>query len=917
MQHIKQFPIHYLTISLLLASCILPLAIIGIEGNSIASNSYFAANPMIKAIEVEGLTRMREGEFIDLLGLHVGDEMDVVRLRQGIKRAFKKGIFLDIKAMSEDYDDGIKLRYIIKELPIIRHIMVSGNTRVSTSDIKKAFLFKEGEDFREEIISRAERELISLYHRKGFPNVRLDIRAIDAGIGGESNNGRVDIKIEIDEGTPLIIRSIDILPEVRGYIHLTEGSVFDMDVLEEDIKGIEEFYRGEGYIRPIIGPYIFQDGELIIPIKPGQRLEITFEGNEVVGTKRLLKLLTIPEYEEMTDEQINDLINNIKRYYMGMGYYHIQVAAGIERQRDLIRLRFFIAEGKRVILRNIRFEGATISTDILNGVIPLKVGEPYNATLLEESKSLLKGFYNALGYLYMDVIDVREHLNKEGDEVTLEFSINEGTQINIGAIKITGNSLIDESVIMGVLKLREGSPYNAIDIGDARNNILSLYRSNGFLDTNVEVESIINNNRAEVNFVINEGRPSYIGKVIIRGNQKTKDKVIMREIRLKEGGVYNYDELIKIREGLFKLGIFDEVSIDLVDPVEEDGKVIRDMLITIKEANAGRVDVSIGYSDYERLRGSVEIDYLNLGGYNREVGLRLEMSNVQNKYTLNLRDPWFFNRPNLPFIVSLVNENRRAINLDTREVLYKVKKSSFIAGTERQIRKGLNAGINYEYSSVETTDVEPGVILTREDTGTVDISSISTFLFYDTRDNPFDPTSGSLNGAVLKFASKALLSETEFIKGIIQSSWYYRMGKGIVFAFSLKGGLAHAFGETKELPLIERFFLGGRTTVRGYSQDTLGPKGEGDTPTGGNLFALVNAEFRIPIRKNIGIVTFIDGGNVWKAIDDLEPELRYTVGMGLRYRTPVGPIRIDYGYKLDRLPDEGVGELHFSIGHAF
>jgi outer membrane protein insertion porin family len=185
------------------------------------------------------------------------------------------------------------------------------------------------------------------------------------------------------------------------------------------------------------------------------------------------------------------------------------------------------------------------------------------------------------------------------------------------------------------------------------------------------------------------------------------------------------------------------------------------------------------------------------------------------------------------------------------------------------------------------------------------------------RDNPFDPSSGSLHGITLKFASKAYLSESEFIKGTFQSSWFFLLKKRIVFAFSLKGGAAYSFGETDELPLIERFFLGGRTTVRGYGHDLLGPKGADNTPTGGNVFALVNGEFRIPIRKGFGIVTFIDAGNVWIRTNDVDAGLKYTAGLGLRYATPVGPVRLDYGHKLNREQDESTGEFHFSFGHAF
>ena len=141
--------------------------------------------------------------------------------------------------------------------------------------------------------------------------------------------------------------------------------------------------------------------------------------------------------------------------------------------------------------------------------------------------------------------------------------------------------------------------------------------------------------------------------------------------------------------------------------------------------------------------------------------------------------------------------------------------------------------------------------------------------------------------------------------------------KRIVFAFALSGGVAFSFEDAQELPLIERYFLGGRTTVRGFEQDTLGPKGQDNLPTGGNVFALVNSEFRISIGKGFGLVTFVDGGNVWRTSGDVTQDLRYTVGPGLRYKTPVGPVRIDYGHKINKKEGESAGEVHFSFGHAF
>ena len=139
----------------------------------------------------------------------------------------------------------------------------------------------------------------------------------------------------------------------------------------------------------------------------------------------------------------------------------------------------------------------------------------------------------------------------------------------------------------------------------------------------------------------------------------------------------------------------------------------------------------------------------------------------------------------------------------------------------------------------------------------------------------------------------------------------------MVLALAIRGGAAFSFDSTKELPLVERFFLGGRTTVRGFNNDSLGPKGVNNTPTGGNVFALGNSELRLSLGRGFGLVTFLDSGNVWKLVDDVGTKVRYTAGAGLRYKTPVGPVRIDYGHKLDREPGESQGEVHFSFGHAF
>jgi outer membrane protein insertion porin family len=624
------------------------------------------------------------------------------------------------------------------------------------------------------------------------------------------------------------------------------------------------------------------------------------------------------EEREVSDETVAEAVNRIKGLYENLGYYYAGVAASVERDKE-IKVSFFINEGERVYLNKITFDGTSVSDKALKQLLSIKAGKHYDDSLLIEDREALRIFYNSLGYISMKIVDVKKEFKNDGGNLNLHFIINEGSKVTIDSIEIAGNKSIDTEEIKEAIRIESDAPYNLVDIGNARLSIMSLYRSRGYADVTAKIESTIKGEGARLKFLISENQPYIIGKIILQGNRKTKAKIIRREFTFEEGDSYNYDELLKVKQRLYRLGIFNEVSIDAVSTgVSIEGKSVSDIVVSLKEGNAGAIEFSAGLGDYEGFRGMIDISYRNLGGYNREIGLKTKKSSIEERYLFYFREPWFLNKPNIPLKVFLIKEDTRAINIDTRDVLYKIEKLGLLIGVGKAISNKLKLNLDYEYSLTETTDVDEGVILSKEDTGTLGISSISPSLHYDTRDNPFNPVSGSFNSIVLKIASNAFLSESGFIKTTFKSSWFFQVYKDIIFAFSLGGGTSFSFEGTKELPLIERYFLGGGTTVRGFENDMLGPKGQNDSPTGGNVFALLNSELRWPLGKGIGLVTFVDGGNVWETIDDIDDrDLRYTAGGGLRYKTPVGPVRVDYGHKISRRENESAGEVHFSFGHAF
>jgi outer membrane protein insertion porin family len=669
---------------------------------------------------------------------------------------------------------------------------------------------------------------------------------------------------------------------------------------------------------PAVGPYEFKDGDLRIPVVRGPELELQFNGNSAISNRKLQKVVPFIEDGEVQDDSIEETVKQIRKLYLGKGYYNARVAAGVESEGEKIIVSFFIFEGKKVVLKKINFTGVSISREAVAGIIPFRENKPYNENLLKSSRESIISFYKALGYLKIDVTDIKKTFSNDGRDLDIEFIIDEGPQTIIRDIKIVGGKNISESKIKRTLGLAEGSLYNVIDIGDARYRVLSLYGQYGYVDARVEIESIINNDSAVLTFRITENKPAVIGKIIIKGNRKTKAKIIRREFTIGEGEPYNFEELLKTKQMLYKLGLFNEVSIEMLESGQEaDDKLVKDVIVSLREGKAGSVEFGLGYGDYEKARGSFDVRYINLGGYNRQAGFKAEVSSVEQGCVFSFKEPWLFNQPDIPLNVYVTKEEIESVNLDTKEVLYEIDRISLLLDVEMELSERLRANFNYEYSFTDTTDVDPDVILSREDTGTIGIGSISPSLFYDTRDDPFEPSSGFLHGITLKFASEAFLSETEFVKGTFQSLWFLKLKKGLILALAFKGGAAHSFDDNEELPLIERFFLGGRTTVRGYSQDLLGPKGPDGDPTGGNMFSLINTELRIALGRGFGLVLFVDAGNVWVLAEDTDEEHKYTAGAGLRYSTPVGPVRIDYGHKLNREEDESSGELHFSFGHAF
>ncbi|MDH5201794.1 MAG: outer membrane protein assembly factor BamA [Nitrospirota bacterium] len=883
---------------LLLTSCFMMFFTSEVKGTTVGE------------IEINGLYSIEKEEFLDILDIKPDKQIDKEAVRLGIKRAFLKGLFENISIKTTG-GEKVKVTINVMERDFIEKIYIKGDYDLSKKFIKNNFSLKEEQVMRYDLLKVAIEKLKNEIAMRGFPH-----SSVNAEIKKINKPSRVTLYLHINTGEPERIKKMFIFgpaEEVKSIMKLSEGDIYDKEKLSKDLNRLKAYYKKKGYFKPVVGPYTFTEGTLTISVNPGKRLTISLEGNSAVSTKALLKEMPFFEVEDLRDDIVEEAVHRMRSLYYKEGYPFTQITPVMTSEGELVNLHFSISEGIEIRLGSITFSGISLPEKNLKEVMSLKEGGLYNPDLIDIDREAIQELYNALGYLSSHVEEFQTKYEESSHKIDIVIRVNEGLKTEIEEINVVGTNLVSEEEIKKVLKIKPGDPYNEVDISDIRYGIINLYSSRGFSDVVVSVERAIDTEKASITFKILEGDEISFGKTIITGNFATRYEVVKRELQYHEDTPFNYHLLSKARQGLYKLGLFSDVDIEVLDRYDHK----KDVLIKLNEGNAGAVEFGLGYGDYERFRGFFDLSYRNLWGMNRQSSFRFEMSSLEKRYIFQYLDPWFFDVP-LPFRTFFLYEDKKEINIDTRETRYRLKRYGASAGLEKKLSDSLKTELYYELSLVKTFDVKPDVILSKEDIGTLIISGIKPGIIYDTRDNPFDPKKGILSGFSLKFTSPLFFSETNFLKLIFHGSTYHELTKRIVLALSLRGGVAHGYHDTEELPIVERFFLGGRTTVRGYSQDMLGPKGSNGDPTGGNAFLCGNVEIRSSFGKGIGIVAFLDGGNVWLKAKDMDPaNLKYTAGLGLRYNTPVGPIRIDYGHKLQRENGESSGELHFSIGHAF
>jgi len=824
----------------------------------------------------------------------------------------------------------VTLQFVLIERRLVASITLFGNYFLSEEEILDAVGLKPGGEFTEARWEKALSDVSALYRKKGYFQTRLSTSLKRA----PRDRRGVDISLEIREGDPAKIRSLrltgqKVFPDRTLKLRMITSwpkEYYRFDKLEENIKEVEAFYHGEGYLKAVVGPPILDfiektnEVDITVPITASNKTDLRFDGRGPMSVKQLEPLVLIKEERSDDPSTLEQSAQEIEEFYRRAGYPFVQVTvvATPFPEENRTEVRFKIESGPRTRIQQIKFSGNhSFSSERLREIVHLREESRFRPTLytreqLDEDASALTQFYKREGFRNPRVVPEIAY-DDSRSRATVTYKIDEGIRTRIGQITLQGYERLPEAVLRKALRIEPEKPYHEAIVREGARQILSVYENEGYLYAAVQSLTDFSDDQtaADITYDISEGEQIRIGRIVLDGNLKTRDDVILRELLVEPGDPYRLDRILTSQQRLYRTGLFSGVRFE---PIRfEEKPTIHDIQLSVTERPSIGVEFGGGYADFEGVRGFFELSHRNLFGTGRSITARAQGSRVQELYTLSYREPWFFFRDTDAHIVAAYE--------DRTERTYDLERTSGTVGVDKSFSKILKGSLVYQYERNRLTNVDPDAQLTPEDIGRVTIGSITPSLIRDTRDDPFNPRSGTLNGITVQDAAQIFGSEAQFVKTTVQSSWYQALSERVVFALSARAGVAQRFGETELIPLTERFLAGGRSSVRGYDQDKLGIEGvtivNGD-PIGGNALLIFNEELRITLPQSFGLVFFFDHGNVWLEYRDVRfSDLKSTTGIGVRYNTPVGPFRLDWGYKLNREADESPWAIHFTLGHAF
>jgi outer membrane protein insertion porin family len=859
------------------------------------------------------------------------------RVRESLDRLWALGIFESVEVDMVPEPGGVRLRYRVSRRPHVESVDWTGDLGLAAPDLSASAALAIGGPAEPERLERARSEVLARLRREGYLGAEVRVEARE----NVATNGRA-VTFDVAAGKEAYVGRVEITGLVRAdskplrkALGLEEGGVFRERPYREGIRAFEEALRAQGFYEARITPHRgawdpeINHVDVTIEVIEGSLTRVEFSGRHELGEEALRERLTFAEAPLVDEIEVRASAEQLARAYQEAGYHFVRVTGKLGGDAATRLVTFDIEEGPRVTVKSITFEGATLPASKLHeqmqtrpaGLIPFG---PFRGLFVEEQLTrdvqALRRYLRTQGFAAADAGPARTEFSDDRTRADIVIRIVEGARKTVAGVVVIGNRVVPSDQIHGVIGFRARDPWDGVRAEDARRKVEQLYQRRGYRGTTVSLTTAEAVAGVRATYTVQEGEVTRIGQILIAGLNATRQYVVMRELPFKPGDQLTAVDLAEARRRLDATRLFDRVD---VEPRGDAAAPFRDVEVTLREAKPWRVEFGAGYSTDEGFRGFVTLGHDNLFGTGRSVAVRERVSQKGDRTELEYREPWIlgldWHGEAIGFRewkqeIGYVSDRLGITVTAQRELLRKL----FRPDEPTDHPPSLRGALRYRLEQFRRHDIDPDLLVSGIEERNDLVTSVMPSLALELRDLPSDPRRGSFHYALFEVGSTALGGTVNFVKFQLEDSFYFPWPPPTVLAVSSRVGLAAPYGNTTALVIEDRFKAGGSTTIRGYKLDRVGPLDASHNPLGGNLRILLNFEWRFPIYRWLGGVTFFDVGAVTPEVRDFRFSDFYPgVGGGLRITTPVGPIRLDVGYGLRQVLNDDRFQVYLTIGQAF
>ncbi len=720
---------------------------------------------------------------------------------------------------------------------------------------------------------------------------------------------------------------------VLFYIKIAEGKAYTNVELVERIREDVRTIYGLGFFRDVkVDVEPFEGGLRVlyrVTEKPTIR-KVEFQGNINVDDEAIRERLTVKVQTIINEATIKETVRNVRKLYQEKGYYFARVEAVLkEGTRNTVDVALVISEGESVAIETIIFRGnENISRkDILDA---MSTGESgfwswitesgiFREDELEKDLLRIRLLYQTRGYFKVQVSQPVIKEDRERGKLNIVIPISEGFQYDTGEIEIRGGEdVIPPEELRSNFRLFPGEVFNHASMIEDVQGVTASFAARGYAFADVRSSTVPDDGKKTIKVIyeIKKGRRVYIGRVNVKGNTRTRENVVRREIRVTEGALYDAKGLTNTRRRLNRIQYFGDVKV--LEKRRPGSRDILDIDIELEEKPTGSIGAGAGFSTEEGALFSALIRENNLFGRGYQAGLRGNISSKAQSGTASFTDPNFQDRDfSLGGELFVIQEEFATFD--------NVRKGSRV-NLGKSLTDDLGVFLSYEISTFRIKSVSA---LARQDIidaeGDTQIESrMSPSLVYDTRNHRFVPEDGTLFVVNPEMSGAFLGGDIDVGSMRVDFRQYHNVGAKLRFRllkkliWSYRVNLRYIDALSGDLPAFRRLFLSGQTPLRGFNRDDLGPRDRAGEAIGGYSTGLFSTELVHPFFGPARLAVFLDIGNVWERHNAYDlSDLRYGGGVGLRVITPFGPLRLDIGYKLDKKSGERPREVHFGLGASF